>query len=163
MITGAATAAESGGRTVEEALAHECTLRRKAEARAADAGKLLRQGRKRLRREVKTTDQRARQDERRSGKAKQRGRKVKALRGVDGAARKEKERVRKRKQPTGEPLHTSECKHRRLVEHGGGSSGGKGGGKGSSRGSGGGKGGGKGYGKGGGKGGSKGNNPCRGA
>ena len=142
VITGVATAAESG-RTAEEALAHECTLRRKAEARAADAGRLLKQGRKRLRREVKTTDQRARQDERRSGKAKQRGRKVKALRGVDGAARKEKERVRKRKQPTGEPLHTSESKHRRLVSGGGGGGGGGGSGKGSSKG-GGGKGGGKG-------------------
>jgi hypothetical protein len=158
-----AAAAELGSCTVDEALTHERALRRKAEARAADAGKLVRQGRKRLRREVRTADQRARQDERRSGKAKQRARKVKALRGVGGAARKEKERVRKRKQPMGEPLHTSECKHRRLVEHGGGSSGGKGGGKGSSRGSSGGKGCGKGYGKGGGKGGGKGDNPRRGA
>ena len=70
------------------------------------------------------------------------------------AARKEKERVRKRKQPAGEPLHAGERKHRRLLEsaasrRGGGSSssghgdgrGGRGRGRGSSGGRGGGGGG----------------------
>jgi hypothetical protein len=127
-------------------------------------GKLFIKERRRLRRDVKTADQRARQDERRSGKAKARHRKVKAVRGVDGAARQDKERRRKRKAlPSSEPLHSSECKRRRLLEQAGSGGGGKGkGGSGTGKG-GSSKGGGKGYGKGGGKGGGKGENPRRGA
>ena len=89
-------------------------LRAAAEARVSDRDKLLRKERRRLRREVKTTDRRARQDERRSSKAKARHRKVKAARGVDGAARRDKERKRKRKAlPDGEPLHSGERKRQR--------------------------------------------------
>jgi hypothetical protein len=100
-----------------------CERARRAavEARAADRDKLLKKSGRRLKREVKTAGVRARQEERRSGKAKRRERKVKAVRGVAGAARKEKERTRKRKQPLGEPLHSGERKHRRLIERGGGS------------------------------------------
>ena len=145
-------------------LQHANTLRAAAAARAADRGKLLLKERRRLRRDVKTADQRARQDERRSGKAKARHRKVKAVRGVDGAARQDKERRRKRKAlPSSEPLHSGECKRRRLLEQAGSGGGGKGkGGSGTGKG-GSSKGGGKGYGKGGGKGGGKGENPRRGA
>ena len=109
----------------------ERALRAAVEARAADRDKLLKKSGRRLKREVKTAGVRARQEERRSGKAKRRERKVKAVRGVAGAARKEKERTRKRKQPSGEPLHSGERKHRRLIERGGGSGGsGRGGGDG---------------------------------
>jgi len=100
----------------------ERAQRAAAEARAADRDKLLKKSGRRLKREVRTAGVRARQEERRSGKAKRRERKVKAVRGVAGAARKEKERTRKRKQPSGEPLHSGERKHRRLIERGGGSS-----------------------------------------
>ena len=146
-------------------LQHANALRATAEARAADRGKLLLKERRRLRRDVKTADQRGRQDERRSGKAKARHRKVKAVRGVDGAARQDKERRRKRKAlPSSEPLHSGECKRRRLLVQAGSGGGGKGGSGGSGRGKGGSsKGGGKGYGKGGSKGGGKGENPRRGA
>ena len=117
-------------------------LRAAAEARVSDRDKLLRKERRRLRREVKTTDRRARQDERRSSKAKARHRKVKAARGVDGAARRDKERKRKRKAlPDGEPLHSGERKRQRLLEQAGGSgkgeAGGGGKGKGGRKGSGG--------------------------
>ena len=92
------------------------------------------------------------------------------MRGVDGAARQDKERRRKRKAlPSSEPLHSGECKRRRLLEQAGSGGGGKGkGGSGTGKG-GSSKGGGKGGGTaaraaaGGGKGGGKGENPRRGA
>ena len=68
------------------------------------------------RREVKRAAEDARQDERRSGKAKARERKVKVVRDVAGAARHEKERVRKRKPlPSGDPLHSGDKKRQRLL------------------------------------------------
>ena len=87
------------------------------------------------------------------------------MRGVDGAARQDKERRRKRKAlPSSEPLHSGECKRRRLLVQAGSGGGGKGGSGDSGRGKGGSsKGGGKGYVKGGSKGGGKGENPRRGA
>ena len=146
-------------------LDRERARRALAEEQVVSRDKLLATQRRRLKREVKTASMRARQDERRSSKAKLRARKVSAARGIAGAARKEKERTRKRKQPAGEPLHTGERRHQQRSgpSSGSGGSRGKGGGKGQSSGSGGGrgKGGGKGQssGSGGGRGKGKGGGP----
>ena len=148
-VAGAATASDSSSRPAADAagapaemaglraeLLRANALRAAAEARVKDRDQLLRKERRRLRREGKTADRRARQDERRSGKAKARHRKVRAARGVDGAARRDKERKRKRKAlPDGEPLHSGERKRQRLLEQAAGSGKGRaGGGKGGGRG-----------------------------
>lgn len=94
--------------------------------------------RKQLRRETKTAKARWQQLARRGSKAaKKLSRKLfaKQARGVAGAARREGKRASKRKQPEGEPLHSSARKHQRLVER---SRGGRGGGREGSRGRGGG-------------------------
>jgi len=89
--------------------------------------------RRQLRRETKTAKARWRQLARTGSKAeKKASRKLfgKQARAVASAARREEQRVRKRKQPEGEILHSSERKHQRLVGKGGGKGDGKGGGKG---------------------------------
>ena len=57
---------------------------------------------------------RARQAERRNGKAAARKRKAANRKSESRAERKEAERQRKQKQPMGEALHTGERKHQRL-------------------------------------------------
>ena len=112
-----------------------------------DRTEVLALTRKQLRRETKTSKTRWQQLARRDSKAaKKLSRKLfaKQARAVAGAARREHTRVRKRKQPEGEILHSSERKHQRLVGKGAGGHGkgkggrgGKGGGAGSGRGGGG--------------------------
>ena len=161
-----------------------------AQSALRDRTQVLQLTRKQLRRETKTSKARWQKLARADSKAaKNLSRKLfaKQARSVAGAARREQERVRKRTQPTGDALHSSERKHQRLLgkgsstqsnrgegqgRSGGKGSGGKGGGgKGSSGGKGllGGKGGGGkgggikgGGGKGsGGKSGGKGHTPSR--
>jgi hypothetical protein len=129
-----------------------------------DREKVLALTRKQLRRETKTAKARHQQLARRGSKAEKKlSRKLfaKQARGVAGAARKERERIRKRKQPEGELLHSSARKHQRLLGKGGdgrGGGGGRGGSGFSGSGSGGGaRGGGRGGGaRGGGRGGGRG-------
>jgi hypothetical protein len=95
--------------------------------------------RKQLRRETKTAKARWQQLARRGSNAQKKlSRKLfaKQARAIAGAARREHERSRKRKQPEGEILHSSERKHQRLVGKGGGAGtlhGGRGGGSGFGR------------------------------
>ena len=84
-----------------------------------DREQVLALTRKQLRRETKTAKARHRQLARRGSKAEKKlSRKLfaKQARGIAGAARKERERIRKRKQPEGELLHSSARKHQRLLE-----------------------------------------------
>lgn len=67
-----------------------------------------------------TAVQRARQAERRDSKAAARKRKQGRAQKGKQAQRKETERARKGKRAGGEPLHTGELKHRRLLREGGG-------------------------------------------
>ena len=106
----------------------------------ADSQALLKLSRKRERRATKLAHDHGRQSERRSAKAVKRKRAIKHARAVAGAARREEERARKRKQPAGEALHTGERKHQRLVgewRRSGGGGGGGGGGRGGGGGGGG--------------------------
>ena len=90
-----------------------------------DRERVLTLTRKQLRRDTKTAKERHQQLAQRGSKAaKALSRKLfaKQARGIAGAARKERERIRKRKQPEGELLHSSARKHQRLLERGAGSS-----------------------------------------
>ena len=134
--------ADGGDRaSLEAELRRERQLRKEAEARAKQADK-------RVKRDVKTAITKTKAAERSNGKAAARKRKAGHAREVKQALGKERERERKRKQPTGEPLHTGELKHRRLVGEGGGGGGGSGGGGSSHGGKEGGKGGDRGGGRG---------------
>jgi hypothetical protein len=113
--------------------------------------RLLKLARKQLKRANNTSAQRGQQLKQRDSKQQQRKAQVQLQRGIDGAARRDAERTRKRKQPPGEPLHSGERKHQRLLGKGTGSGGGRDGGRGSGgKGHGTGGGGGNGHGKGGG-------------
>ena len=82
--------------------------------------------RKQKKRAENTSRQRGQQLKVRSSKEQKRlARRLgaKQQRAVDGAARREAVRVRKRKQPASEILHSSERKHQRLLGKGGGGSG----------------------------------------
>ena len=105
----------------EASLREQALLQRaeKAEQRATAAEQRATAVRNRSRREIQTAVQRAKQSERSNGKAA--GRKRKEKHKAEGwrAARKEEERVRKRKVPTGEALHSGERKHQRLLAESG--------------------------------------------
>ena len=83
--------------------------------------------RKRARRDKKTVAQKARQAERSNAKAATRKRREKKKKAGWRAGRKDEERARKRKTPTGDALHSGERKHQRLavMRGGGGSRGGR--------------------------------------
>ena len=86
-----------------------------------DRTEVLALTRKRLKRETKTSKARQQQLAKRGSKAQKKlSRKLfaKQARGVAGAARKERERIRKRKQPEGEILHSGERKHQRRLATG---------------------------------------------
>ena len=100
---------------LDAALARERELRRELAAEKA----LRAHERARGRRTSKTAHERGKQAERRSGKAAARKRQAGRQQAAGRAELKESERVRKRKQPVGEPLHTGERKHRRLIGGGG--------------------------------------------
>ena len=100
---------------LDAALARERELRRELAAEKA----LAQHERERSRRTSKTAHERGKQAERRSGKAAARKRRAGRQQAAGRAELKESERVRKRKQPVGEPLHTGERKHRRLIGGGG--------------------------------------------
>ena len=115
-----------------------------------DRTEVLALTRKQLRREAKTSKDRQQRLARQGSKAQKKLSRqlfAKQARAVAGAARREEQRVRKRKHvPDGEMLHSGERKHRRLLAKGDGRpDGGKGvwggGGKGGISGKGGGKGG----------------------
>ena len=101
------------GATDEQALRE-----RVLQAQLAAKDKLLRLERRRLKRDLRTAVQRVRQMERRAPKQQARHLQAKQARGVAQAARKEKQRGRKRTLPAGEPLHSGERRHRqRLAQH----------------------------------------------
>ena len=114
---------QTGARVVDGAVgdvptAQEVQLRcevHKLRAKLAKEKKLKKMERRRSRREWRTAAARGRQSERRSTKAAKRKRDVRAERGVAGAARRQHDRIKKRKVPSGEALHTSERKHQRLL------------------------------------------------
>ena len=120
-----------GATARERELLHDLLATRLA---LKDRTALLAHTRKQLRRETKTAKARWQQLARRGSKAQKKlSRKLfaKQARAVAGAARREHERSRKRKQPEGEILHSGDRKHQRLVGKGGGTSsldGGNGGG-----------------------------------
>ena len=97
---------------LRESQQREAALERQLEAREAQ----VRQERRRSRRDAKTAAKRAAQSERRNGKAAARKRKAGQERRLVQAVRKEDERVRKRKQPAGPPLHTGERLHRQRLD-----------------------------------------------
>ena len=117
-----------------------------AQSALRDRTQVLQLTRKQLRRETKTSKARWQKLARADSKtAKNLSRKLSAkqARSVAGAARREQERVRKRTQPTGDALHSSERKHQRLLGKGSSSQSNRGEGQGRSGGKGsGGKGGG---------------------
>ena len=76
---------------------------------------LIKAERKRARRDAKTVRTKAAQAERRNEKAAGRKRKAARAAQVKCARRKDDERGRKNKRPAGEPLHSGELKHRRLI------------------------------------------------
>ena len=147
-----------GEAAVDEAIAdgamgREQLLRELLATRQAlkDRGEVLALTRRQQRRDAKTAKVRWQKLARRGSKAQKKLSRqlfAKKARGIAGAARKERERIRKRKQPEGEVLHSSARKHQRRLEQSG-----KGGGS-RGRGAGGGGGGGGGRGRGGGRGGS---------
>jgi hypothetical protein len=103
-----------GGSTEREA-----ALVRQLQQQAA----VLKNTRKQLKRASNTSAQRGQQLKQRGSKEQKRlsqKAKAKRQRDVAGAARREHERVRKRKQPSGPALHSSDRKHRRLLAAGGG-------------------------------------------
>ena len=92
-----------------------------AQSALRDRTQVLQLTRKQLRRETKTSKARWQKLARADSKtAKNLSRKLSAkqARSVAGAARREQERVRKRTQPTGDALHSSERKHQRLLGKG---------------------------------------------
>ena len=169
--SGSAAAADGGGeagpaggapQTPREAALLERALT--AERALKGRSEVLALTRTQLKRETKTAKLRWQQLARRGAKAQKKlSRKLFAKRAGDvaAAARRENERVRKRKQPEGDVLHSSERKHQRLLAKGGGvNGGGPGGGRGGKGGrEGGGRGGGKGSGRGSGRRGGKGGGP----
>jgi hypothetical protein len=113
--------ATAAGKDAADAGAAAAEARAKAaEARAAAAEARTVAERKRTRRDKKTLVQKARQTERSNGKATTRKRREKKKQAGWRAERKDEERVRKRKTPTGDALHSGERKHQRRVLMGGG-------------------------------------------
>ena len=127
-----ATKTQSGAREVDGAVgdvptAHEVQLRREVHelrAKVREKAKLVKMERRRSRREARTAAAHARQSERRSAKAAKRKRDVRTERGAAGATRRHIARVKKRKVPSGEALHTNERKHQRLLAAAGSTGGG---------------------------------------
>jgi hypothetical protein len=109
---------------VQEGQLRETALRRELGSALA----LVKQERKRGRREAKTALARGKSAERRNSKGAIRKRKAGQVNAVGRAVRKEAERERTGTHPTSAPLHSGELKHRQRLSSGGrGRGGGRGG------------------------------------